>query len=60
MCQERLHRGHGSQCGFCSPGMVMSMYGVLKQSPAPDIEDVCAGLQVQQAAAQCGAGPCSC
>ena len=28
----------------------MSMYGVLKQCPAPDIEDVCAGLQVQQAA----------
>ena len=44
--QERLHKGHGSQCGFCSPGMVMSMVGVLKQCPAPDIEDICSGLQV--------------
>ena len=44
--QERLYKGHGSQCGFCSPGMVMSMVGVLKQCPAPDIEDICSGLQV--------------
>ncbi len=44
--QARLHQGHGSQCGFCSPGMVMSMLGVLKQCPAPDIEDICSGLQV--------------
>ena len=44
--QERLHKGHGSQCGFCSPGMVMSMVGVLKQCPTPDIEDICSGLQV--------------
>ena len=44
--QERLHKGHGSQCGFCSPGTVMSMVGVLKQCPTPDIEDICSGLQV--------------
>lgn len=43
--QERLHQGHGSQCGFCSPGMVMSMVGILKQCPAPDIEDIYSGLQ---------------
>ena len=23
--QEKIHLGHGSQCGFCTPGMVMSM-----------------------------------
>ena len=43
--QQRLHQGHGSQCGFCSPGMVMSMLGVLKQCPTPDIEDIFSGLQ---------------
>ena len=43
--QQRLHQGHGSQCGFCSPGMVMAMVGVLKHCPTPDIEDIYTGLQ---------------
>jgi len=24
--QEAIAKGNGSQCGFCTPGMVMSMY----------------------------------
>ena len=44
--QERLHKGHGSQCGFCTPGMVMSMVGLLKNCPTPDIEDVANCIKV--------------
>ena len=28
--QERLSKAHGSQCGFCTPGFVMSMYSLLR------------------------------
>ncbi|TKR80121.1 hypothetical protein L596_014247 [Steinernema carpocapsae] len=33
--QERLAFGHGTQCGFCSPGFVMSMYALLRNNPEP-------------------------
>ena len=38
--QERIARAHGSQCGFCTPGFVMSMYTLLRSNPAPSEEDV--------------------
>ena len=28
--QQRLAESHGSQCGFCTPGIVMSMYTLLR------------------------------
>lgn len=28
--QEALSQSHGSQCGFCTPGFVMSMYALLR------------------------------
>lgn len=33
--QSRLAAGNGSQCGFCSPGWCMSMYGLLQESDSP-------------------------
>ncbi|XP_033625802.1 xanthine dehydrogenase/oxidase-like [Asterias rubens] len=38
--QERLAKAHGSQCGFCTPGIVMSMYALLRNSPEPTIEEI--------------------
>jgi xanthine dehydrogenase iron-sulfur cluster and FAD-binding subunit A len=38
--QERLSRGHGSQCGYCSPGFVMAMYALLRNTPHPTEEEI--------------------
>ncbi|KAL6478496.1 hypothetical protein MHYP_G00143310 [Metynnis hypsauchen] len=38
--QERIAKAHGSQCGFCTPGMVMSMYALLRNSPQPSMQDM--------------------
>ncbi|KAJ7381571.1 hypothetical protein OS493_040403, partial [Desmophyllum pertusum] len=32
---ERIAKSHGSQCGFCTPGIVMSMYALLRNNPVP-------------------------
>jgi xanthine dehydrogenase/oxidase len=38
--QQRIVEYNGSQCGFCTPGFVMCMYGVLRDNPAPSHEEV--------------------
>ena len=38
--QERIARAHGSQCGFCTPGIVMSMYALLRNNPTPKMADM--------------------
>src|ERR1700742_3843494 len=38
--QERIAKGNGSQCGFCTPGIVMSLYALLRNHPEPSEEDV--------------------
>nr|AUS89410.1 xanthine dehydrogenase 1 [Sesuvium portulacastrum] len=37
--QESLAMSHGSQCGFCTPGFVMSMYALLRSSQAAPTEE---------------------
>ncbi|CAG0917879.1 unnamed protein product [Notodromas monacha] len=34
--QERIARAHGSQCGFCTPGFVMSVYALLRNTYGRD------------------------
>ncbi|XP_053568605.1 xanthine dehydrogenase/oxidase [Bombina bombina] len=38
--QERIAKCHGSQCGFCTPGIVMSMYTLLRNTLEPTMEDI--------------------
>ncbi|KAI4143715.1 MAG: hypothetical protein L6R39_004473 [Caloplaca ligustica] len=33
--QERIARSNGSQCGFCTPGIVMSLYALLRNNGDP-------------------------
>jgi xanthine dehydrogenase small subunit len=44
--QQALADGHGSQCGFCTPGFVMSLFALYKTQRLPDratINDALAG-----------------
>ncbi|XP_053996533.1 xanthine dehydrogenase [Hylaeus anthracinus] len=38
--QERIAKAHGSQCGFCTPGIVMSMYALLRSTQKPTMKDL--------------------
>uniref|UniRef100_A0A672I1I8 2Fe-2S ferredoxin-type domain-containing protein n=1 Tax=Salarias fasciatus TaxID=181472 RepID=A0A672I1I8_SALFA len=42
--QERIAKAHGSQCGFCTPGMVMSVYTLLRNKPQPSMDDIMQAL----------------
>jgi xanthine dehydrogenase iron-sulfur cluster and FAD-binding subunit A len=42
--QEEIAHHHGSQCGFCTPGVVMSAYSALCNHEHPTIEDFEDGL----------------
>lgn len=34
--QQAMHDEHGTQCGFCTPGVVMSLTGLLEREPHAD------------------------
>jgi aerobic carbon-monoxide dehydrogenase small subunit len=44
--QQALHEEHGLQCGFCTPGIVMTFEAFLRDNPDPseaEIRDVLSG-----------------
>jgi len=44
--QQAMIDCHGSQCGFCTPGFVMSLFALYNANPAPtrrDVDDALAG-----------------
>ena len=42
--QRAMHECHGLQCGFCTPGFVMSITAFLEQHPNPDERAIREGL----------------
>jgi len=42
--QEGFHQEHGLQCGFCTPGMMLSAVALLKHNPNPTEEEIRWGL----------------
>ena len=38
--QEGFHQEHGLQCGFCTPGMILSAHALLQKNPTPSEEEI--------------------
>ncbi|HON57588.1 MAG TPA: (2Fe-2S)-binding protein [bacterium] len=38
--QEAFERHHAIQCGFCTPGMIISAHSLLQRNPNPKREDI--------------------
>jgi aerobic carbon-monoxide dehydrogenase small subunit len=43
--QEGFWEKHGLQCGFCTPGMIMASYNLLKHNPKPTEEEIRTALK---------------
>ena len=42
--QEGFHIMLGSQCGFCTPGMIMAAKALLNRNPDPTVDEIKVGL----------------
>ena len=38
--QESFREKHGLQCGFCTPGMIMSSWQLLERNPSPSEDEI--------------------
>jgi len=43
--QRAFHEHHALQCGYCTPGMVMTAIKLLEANPAPTDEEIRRGLE---------------
>ena len=43
--QEAFWEKHGLQCGFCTPGMILTAYDLLQRSPQPTEVEIRRGLE---------------
>jgi aerobic carbon-monoxide dehydrogenase small subunit len=42
--QQAFHDHHGLQCGFCTPGILMTLIELLRDNPNPTEEDIRVGI----------------
>ena len=42
--QEAFRQAHGLQCGFCTPGFVVSVHAFLQDNPNPSLDEIKEGL----------------
>ena len=42
--QQAFHEHHGLQCGFCTPGILMTLIELLRDNPNPTEEDIRIGI----------------
>ncbi len=42
--QEGFHEQHGLQCGFCTPGMMLTSVSLLEQNPHPTEDEIRQGI----------------
>ena len=43
--QEQFWEKHGLQCGFCTPGMILTSYQLLERNAAPSEEEIRHGIE---------------
>lgn len=42
--QEAFHEKHGLQCGYCTPGMMMTSVALLERNPRPTEDEIRQGI----------------
>jgi carbon-monoxide dehydrogenase small subunit len=42
--QQAFHEHHGLQCGFCTPGILMTLIELLRDNPDPTEQDIRVGI----------------
>lgn len=43
--QEGFQREHGLQCGYCTPGFIMTAYELLQRNPTPTEDQIRLGIE---------------
>lgn len=43
--QEQFWDKHGLQCGYCTPGMILTAYDLLERNPSPSEDEIRRGIE---------------